>query len=88
MSIKIDKAEMKQELAKVYERFVEYKTNHEIAMKKHNKYMHIVGHGFIPEKLEISISNLTEISQYGAGTQDDEDLIKYAKEILPYLKGA
>ena len=90
MSTKIDEAKMKQELAKVYERFIEHpedKSNYKIAMKKHNKYMHIVGHGFIPEKLEISISNLTEIAQYGAGSQDDEDLLNYANEILPYLKG-
>ena len=89
MSTKINEAELKLELARVYKKFLANPTDssfHKSAMKIHEKYMNLVGHGFVPDKIENSISNLTEIIQYGKGTQDDKDLVKYSKEILPILE--
>ena len=89
MVTEIDENKMRAELADVYRKYVNSpgdKGFHKEAMNLHEKYMHLVGHGLIPEAIEDAISNLTEIVQYGKGTIDDEKMLESGKEILKDLE--
>jgi len=89
MATKVNETELKSELANIYERYIKNhldKTFHEEAMRLHERYMHLVGHGLVSNEAETAISNLIEIVQYGKGTINDKEMLKYAREVLPVLK--
>ena len=89
MATEVNETELKSILVGIYKKYIanpKDKDFHEEAMQIHRKYMHLVGHGFVSNEVETSISNLTEIVQYGKGTINDKEMMEYAKEILPLLE--
>ena len=87
--VDVDEKVLREELIEIYEGFLKNPHNEVInreASKMDDKFSGLVNQGFVSENIEIAISNLTILIQYGCGVYEDNYIKELAQKILKSLK--